>query len=400
MIMKKRILSLTLARVLILSFIPVLAFAATGDVVYTDTRNNKITIPGGAKSCATKVVSFTPGNPWTNDERAMDPQKILGLPDYDSAKDINYVTLGDGGSIVLEFDIYIYDGPGMDIYVFEIGPNVEATKVEVSSDLKNWIFVGNADGSLSGVDMAGKVPADGRYKYVRITDLLSSPGGSWPGADIDAVAGMCVKVQENSGWADSEMKKADEYGLIPDCLKGEDLRQPITRREFAGICVRLYENLSGKTALAASQNPFTDTSDTDVLKSYNTHLMVGTAPDKFSPSVILNRETAATALTRVLKKCYIDGWTYAGDANFTLNFTMPAKFADDAKISAWAYPSVYFMAANEIIKGTGNNMFSPRATTAAETAVNYASATREQALAIAVRIVENLKGKPLDYKKN
>jgi hypothetical protein len=29
---------------------------------------------------------------------------------------------------------------------------------------------------------------------------------------------------------------------------------------------------------------------------------------------------------------------------------------------------------------------------------NYASATREQALAIAVRMVENLKVKPLDYK--
>ena len=56
------------------------------------------------------------------------------------------------------------------------------------------------------------------------------------------------------------------------------------------------------------------------------------------------------------------------------------------------------MAANKIISGTGNNMFSPRATTAAEEAALYASATREQALAIALRIVDNLKDKPLDYK--
>jgi len=76
----------------------------------------------------------------------------------------------------------------------------------------------------------------------------------------------------------------------------------------------------------------------------------------------------------------------------------PTPFADDAKISDWAKPSVYFMTANKIIAGTGNNMFSPRATTAAEEAALYASATREQALAIAVRTVENLKDKPLDYK--
>jgi hypothetical protein len=43
-----------------------------------------------------------------------------------------------------------------------------------------------------------------------------------------------------------------------------------------------------------------------------------------------------------------------------------------------------------IITGTGNNRFSPRATTAAEEAENYASATREQDLVIAVRMVENL----------
>jgi len=48
------------------------------------------------------------------------------------------------------------------------------------------------------------------------------------------------------------------------------------------------------------------------------------------------------------------------------------------------------MAANDIIKGTGNNMFSPRATTPEEEARNYATATREQALVITVRMVENL----------
>jgi len=156
------------------------------DIVFTDNRGNKIVIPYGAKSCAIKVIDFKHGTTWTSDSRAMNSEKILGPPDY--IIDENYLTLGDAGVIILEFGVYITDGPGNDIYVFEIGPNVEATKVEISNDLKNWIYIGDAKGSLSGVDIKGKVSADGKYKYVRLTDLLSSPGGSWPGADIDAVA--------------------------------------------------------------------------------------------------------------------------------------------------------------------------------------------------------------------
>jgi hypothetical protein len=45
---------------------------------------------------------------------------------------------------------------------------------------------------------------------------------------------------------------------------------------------------------------------------------------------------------------------------------------------------------NGIINGTGNNNFSPKAITPEEQAQNYASATREAALAIAVRMVEKL----------
>jgi hypothetical protein len=200
-----------------------------------------------------------------------------------------------------------------------------------------------------------------------------------------------------SSWAGTELQKADQYGLIPDILRGADLTKPITRREFAAVAVKLYENLSGKTATPAATNPFTDTNDIEVLKAYNVGLTAGTAADKFSPDVLLNREQAATMLVRVLKACYIPGWTLATDGSYTLNFTQPATFADDSKISDWAKPSVYFAAANGIIAGTGNNNFSPRATTPAEEAMNYASATREQALAIAVRMVDNLKDKPLDY---
>ena len=200
-----------------------------------------------------------------------------------------------------------------------------------------------------------------------------------------------------SPWAVPEIEKAVGMGLIPDSLKNADYTKPITRAEFAAVAVKLYENLTGKKAVPVSPNPFTDTNDPEVLKAYNLGITNGTSATTFTPGGILNRQEAATMLTRVVKAAYIQGWTLATDSQYTLTFTMPAKFNDDAKISAWAKPSVYFMVANNIIKGMGGNNFAPQNTTSAEIAVGYANNTREQALAIAVRIVENLKDKPLNY---
>ncbi len=197
----------------------------------------------------------------------------------------------------------------------------------------------------------------------------------------------------SSPWATAELQKAADLGLIPETLKTADLTKSITRAEFAAVAVKVYEALSGAKAIPAVNNPFIDTSDVEVLKAYNVGITSGTSSTAFSPTQLLNREQAATMLTRVFKKVSIAGWTLATDGSFKLQYTAPAKFADDAKISAWAKDSVYFMSANGIISGVGSNTFAPRAVTTEEQAKNYASATREQALVIAVRMVENLRDK-------
>jgi len=196
----------------------------------------------------------------------------------------------------------------------------------------------------------------------------------------------------HSPWATEELQEAAALGLIPDSLKDSniDYRRPITRAEFAGIAVRTYEILSNTTALPATVNPFTDTNDLDVLKAYNTGIMVGISPTTFASNTELNREQCATALTRVFKRSTIPNWTFASDREGLLNFVRPAPFADNAEISDWARESVYFMVANDIIQGIGNNMFAPRAITTEQQAQGYAQATREQALIIAVRMVNNL----------
>ena len=71
-------------------------------------------------------------------------------------------------------------------------------------------------------------------------------------------------------------------------------------------------------------------------------------------------------LTRVFKRVTLPGWTLATDSQFTLPYEKPAAFADDKDISDWAKDSVYFMAANGIINGVGNNKFAPKNVTTEE----------------------------------
>jgi len=118
--------------------------------------------------------------------------------------------------------------------------------------------------------------------------------------------------------------------------------------------------------------------------------MVGTSATQFDPNTLLTREMAATALTRVDKLRTFPNWTFATDGNYPLSYNPPAPFNDDTSISSWAREGVYFMAANGIIRGYPDGTFRPRNVTSDQALIGYATATREQALLIALRMVENL----------
>lgn len=196
---------------------------------------------------------------------------------------------------------------------------------------------------------------------------------------------------EISQWASEEIEKAYDSELIPEALIGEDLTKPITRAEFAAVSVKAYEKMANTEALPVINNPFKDTNDVEVLKALNMGITAGVSESEFAPNALLNREMAATMLTRVFKRATMKGWSLENDEKFKLDYKKGASFADDDRISAWAKDSVYFMAANEIINGVGGNKFAPQNITSEEEATAYANATREQALIIATRMVDKLK---------
>ena len=192
-----------------------------------------------------------------------------------------------------------------------------------------------------------------------------------------------------SAWARDEMTQANILGLIPDTLKDADMTKRITRAEFAAVSVKLYESLTGTTSTAAS-TPFTDISGNsnraDIGKAYGLGIAVGVSDTEFAPDAAINREQLATMLCRTIKKYSFDGWTIDKDDQYYLDTSGASTFADDADISGYAKPSVYYMAKMGIINGVDSTHFAPKNITPEQEAKGYATATREQAIALSLRI--------------
>ncbi|MFN4122213.1 MAG: hypothetical protein ACK4GL_02780 [Flavobacteriales bacterium] len=143
---------------------------------------------------ATFVVEYAPG-PRKNAPAPLaerqDATKALGA--HQRVDNLNFVSLGYGGSLTLGFSCVIFDKPGNDLEIVEtsFGPQTcnlypERARVDGSLDLVNWFTIGEVclDGFL---DLNGKGP----IQYIRITDI-SNPanfgnGNNQDGYDVDGV---------------------------------------------------------------------------------------------------------------------------------------------------------------------------------------------------------------------
>ena len=197
-----------------------------------------------------------------------------------------------------------------------------------------------------------------------------------------------------SEWALTEITEANVAGLIPETMRGLDMTQRISRAEFAAVAVTVYEALTGQAIEPYTGEYFTDISgnrnETNIRKAYAVNIAVGVGEGRFEPDRDVTREELATMLTRVVKKYVYPEWTLATDGDYALSFENVQPYADDADISDWARPSVYYLTAMGIVNGMGNNRFAPRATTDRQRAEGYATATREQAVVMGLRIYKFL----------
>jgi OOP family OmpA-OmpF porin len=156
---------------------------------YPDGHGGTVFLPQGDISFADEVVDFKRGNPDAIEE-ACDSILSLGKPDFAGIAG-HFTTLGCGGELTLRFaDNALINIKGPDLFVFEVGKYVEATKLQISRDGKKWITVGEIKGGVTSVDLGDSIGQGEVFHYVKLTDLKSDCTGNWPGADIDAVAAI------------------------------------------------------------------------------------------------------------------------------------------------------------------------------------------------------------------
>ena len=200
--------------------------------------------------------------------------------------------------------------------------------------------------------------------------------GIWvKGQSTGEVQPVTVTGEPVDDWAANLVNEAIAKDLFPAHLKGQDLREPITRTQFAALSVRLYEAMSGQTIPAfTGTNPFTDTTDPEVLKAYSMGFTSGVSSTAFGAGTQLNREQAATLIAA-------NGGLGAGYRK--LGGTIPpqeaAPFSDRGSISAWAMDSVCFAASKGVISGYEDGRFGPKD-----------SAQRQACLIMALRMQQKL----------
>lgn len=158
-----------------------------------------VEFPDGLTSFVDNVVSYEPlfgGGPAPASFNSS-PGKALGAPDYpEGASVIDYVSLGNGGQITLRFADNSLTGSGdssLDLWIFEVGPAVEDTFVEISKNGTDWWSVGKVLGATSGIDIdAYGFGINDFFSFVRLTDDPNEGGstGDSVGADIDAVGAI------------------------------------------------------------------------------------------------------------------------------------------------------------------------------------------------------------------
>jgi len=212
------------------------------------------------------------------------------------------------------------------------------------------------------------------YKQSGRSDIIYSPFSNIFSQNMPAWSGA-------SNWATAELQKASDMGLIPDILKGQDMTKNITREEFAEVSLLMYEKASGITnTTPATPNPFTDTTNSQILKAFKLGIVKGVSTTEFAPKNLINREQVAAMLTRTIKLIAPDAdYTTAGAPTFT----------DMSDISGWALNDCLYMGKIGIIKGS-DGKFMPKAISDAQKAVGYANTSREQALAMSVRTVNKI----------
>jgi hypothetical protein len=175
-----------------------------------------VEFPDGVASFADGVTSYLPAVPGPSAPH-QGADNALGAPNYAnvnscaSTASCSFVSLGDGGTLIVEFVDNRLTGSGtsaFDLWIFEVGPDVEDTFVSISKDGITYFDVGKVLGSTRGIDIDSfGWGVNDQFRFVKLIDDTNEGAqgsGGTVGADIDAVgaiSSVAAPVPEPETWA-------------------------------------------------------------------------------------------------------------------------------------------------------------------------------------------------------
>lgn len=229
---------------------------------YNDGHGGFIVLPLGDLSFADEVIEFIRGDPDAITE-ACDSTLALHLPDFAGVAE-NFTSLGCGGSLTVRFvDNALINIQGPDLFVFEVGKFIETTQLYVSKDGKEWVNVGTISGGITAVDIGDSVKQGEIFHYVKLVDLKTDCKGSWPGADIDAIAaiGSGKQISISNG----VLYNVNEYKLLPGAkIELDSISTEIKNQRPSQIVIEGHTDNTG----VESQNKLLSEKRAQAVKDY------------------------------------------------------------------------------------------------------------------------------------
>jgi hypothetical protein len=163
-----------------------------------------ILFPDGPSSFVDEVVSYSPGaGVGVNGPQVFnDPLAVIGLPNYNGATGAVSLGRANPPSVLAELIVKFTDNSlttsgnaNADLFLFEVGTDVEPFLLAISQDGFNWIDLGKILGQPAAVDIDGfaGVVLGAKYSYVRLRDdpTVTSPfNQTFAEADFDAIGAI------------------------------------------------------------------------------------------------------------------------------------------------------------------------------------------------------------------
>lgn len=222
-----------------------------GFMIETDLTPTTL-VPNSAQ----QVVSFNQGlrkNGTPVSPARSNPNNALGLPQ--GTENVNFVSLGFGGQIVLKFDFVVFNRDGFDFKITETtygNPECpqypEQAIVEVSMDNATWEYLG-----LHCLDVFIEMGDVKYFQYIRITDKSRNTdfSSSADGYDVDGVFSFTNCDLQTKVDFDDVVTMNDESNIILSPNPFND-KITISNNEthnvsiynFVGVKVKEYNNIT------------------------------------------------------------------------------------------------------------------------------------------------------------